>query len=172
MRRFRAGSGGYTVWRGDDFIYVCMSSRGARREDLVAVPGHCAPKGLWTRLNSHSSGRPHRGPVQCHICDRFIVPVLAPLQQREIGAGRLLLGQLTSDFIRENFSHRVRVLRRWRACPRRPAGGAATHPPRRPVPRVDPSVGCLSLGAASRPDANQPYTAPQPQQTQVSSLDS
>jgi hypothetical protein len=59
----------------------------AHREDLVAVPGReGAPKGLWTRLNSHASGRRAGDQFNVYICDRFIVPVLMPDQQRDIDA--------------------------------------------------------------------------------------
>jgi hypothetical protein len=103
----RRAAGVYTVWRGEDFIYVGMSGRGAQREDLVAVPSRQgATKGLWTRLNSHASGRRSGDQFNVYICDRFIVPVLTPGQQRDIGAGSLLLDHLTKDFIRENFSYR------------------------------------------------------------------
>jgi len=32
----RRAAGVYTIWRGDEFIYVGMSGRGAQREDFVA----------------------------------------------------------------------------------------------------------------------------------------
>jgi hypothetical protein len=103
----RRAAGVYTIWRGEDFIYVGMSGRGAQREDLVAVPGrHSAPKGLWTRLNSHASGRRSGDQFNVYVCDRFIVPVLTLGQQRDIGAGHLLLDQMTRDFIRATFSYR------------------------------------------------------------------
>jgi hypothetical protein len=53
----RRAAGVYTVWRGNVLIYAGMSGRGAQREDFVASPGGPAAKGLWTRLNSHASGR-------------------------------------------------------------------------------------------------------------------
>jgi len=54
----RRTAGVYTVWRDEEFLYVGMSGRGAQSEDFTSQPG--APdgnKGLWTRLNSHASGR-------------------------------------------------------------------------------------------------------------------
>jgi hypothetical protein len=103
----RQAAGVYTIWRGEDFIYVGMSGRGAQREDLLAIPGRrSAPKGLWTRLNSHASGRRSGDQFNVYVCDRFIVPVLTPGQQRDIGAGHLMLDQMTRDFIRATFSYR------------------------------------------------------------------
>ena len=64
----------YTVWRDDEFIYVGMSGRGAQREDFVADPGQRSQaRGLWTRLNSHASGRRSGDQFNVYICDRFIV---------------------------------------------------------------------------------------------------
>ena len=95
---------------GDEFIYVGMSGRGAEREDFVADSGQPAqPKGLWTRLNSHASGRRSGDQFNVYICVRFIVPVLPPAQQRQIGQGELLLDQLTKDYIRKHLSYRFAV---------------------------------------------------------------
>jgi hypothetical protein len=96
----------YAVWRAGDFIYVGMSGRGAQREDFVAGPDQQSqPKGLWTQLNSHVSGRRSGDQFNLYICDRFIVPALTAVQQREIGQGRLLLDQLTKGFIRRHLSY-------------------------------------------------------------------
>ena len=87
-----------------------MSGRGAQREDFVAAPGQRSQaKGLWTRLNSHASGRRSGDQFNLYVCDRFIVPFLTAIQRREIGQGRLLLDQLTRDFIREHLSYRFVV---------------------------------------------------------------
>jgi hypothetical protein len=89
-----------------------MSGRGAQREDFVAPSGGPATaKGLWTRLNSHASGRRSGDQFNIYICDRFIVPALTPGQQRDIGEGRLLLDQMTRSFIREHLSYRFVVHR-------------------------------------------------------------
>jgi hypothetical protein len=72
--------GVYTIWRGDQFVYVGMSGRGAQREDFVASSHGTArqAKGLWTRLNSHASGRRSGDQFNVYVCDRLIVPVLTP----------------------------------------------------------------------------------------------
>jgi hypothetical protein len=106
----RRAAGVYTVWRADEFLYVGMSGRGAQREDFVVDPGQRSPaKGLWTRLNSHASGRRSGDQFNLYICDRFIVPVLTAAQRREIGQGLLLLDQLTRGFIRDHLSYRFAV---------------------------------------------------------------
>jgi hypothetical protein len=67
----------YMVWRGDEFIHAGMRGRGAQLEDFVAKPGHQGTekaKGLWTRLDSHASGRRSGEQFNVYICDRFIIP--------------------------------------------------------------------------------------------------
>lgn len=108
----RRAAGVYTVWRRDEFIYVGMSGRGARSEDFVASPDRPEKAlGLWTRLNLHASGRRSGDQFNLYICDRFIVPVLTPGQQHDIGQGRLLLDRLTRDCIREHLGYRFLVCR-------------------------------------------------------------
>jgi hypothetical protein len=108
----RRAAGVYTVWRRDEFIYVGMSGRGAQSEDFVASPDRPGtPMGLWTRLNSHASGRRSGDQFNVYICDRFIIPALTPGQQHDIGQGQLLLDRLTRDYIREHLGYRFLVCR-------------------------------------------------------------
>lgn len=105
-------AGVYTIWRGDDLIYAGMSGRGAQAEDFVARPGPDGSgkgKWLWTRLDSHASGRRAADQFNVYICERFIVPVLTHEQQRDVGHGRLLLDQMTRDFIRAHLSYRFAI---------------------------------------------------------------
>jgi hypothetical protein len=106
----RRAAGVYTVWRDEEFIYAGMSGRGAQREDFVADPDQPSPaKGLWTRLNSHASGRRSGDQFNVYICGRFIVPGLTTAQQRQIGQGQLSLDQLTRSFIREHLGYRFAI---------------------------------------------------------------
>jgi hypothetical protein len=89
-----------------------MSGWGAQSEDFVALldqPGKAL--GLWTRLNSHASGRRSGDQFNVYICDRFIIPVLTMAQQRDIGRGDLLLDQLTKSYICEHLSYRFLLCR-------------------------------------------------------------
>jgi hypothetical protein len=106
----RRAAGVYTVWRAGEFLYVGMSGRGAQREDFVVDSSQRSPaKGLWTRLNSHASGRRSGDQFNLYICDRFIVPALTGVQQRETAHGLLLLDQLTKSFIRDHLGYRFTV---------------------------------------------------------------
>lgn len=89
-----------------------MSGRGAQLDDIVAHPeqlGMHKAKWLWTRLDSHASGRRSGDQFNIYVCDRFIVPVLTPDQQREIGQGTLFLDQMTKKFIRQHLSYRFLI---------------------------------------------------------------
>ena len=93
-------------------MYVGMSGRGARREDFISDPDGVArhAKGLRTRLNSHASGRRSGDQFNVYVCDRFVVPILTRQQQHDVGAGLLLLDQMTRQFIHEELTYRFAVL--------------------------------------------------------------
>jgi hypothetical protein len=87
-----------------------MSGRGAQPQSFathLGQPGKAM--GLWTRLNSHASGRRSGDQFNIYICDRFIIPVLTPGQQHDIGDGRLLLDQLTRAYIHQHLSYRFQI---------------------------------------------------------------
>ena len=85
--------GVYTVWRGDDFIYVGISWKEGS-------------KGLFGRLASHASGRRSGDQFCIYVCDLFIVPTLTPEEQRFIAQKELRLDTLTRDFVREHLTFR------------------------------------------------------------------
>lgn len=108
----RRAAGVYTIWRQVEFIYVGMSGRGAQADDFPSTPDRAEKAmGLWTRLNSHASGRRSGDQFNIYICDRFIVPALTPQQQHEIGSGQLPLDRLTRDYVREHLSYRFLACR-------------------------------------------------------------
>ena len=99
----KAAAGVYTVWEHGRLIYVGMSGRALAAED-VAEPAKA--KGLWTRLDSHASGRRSGDQFCVYVCDRFVVPHLSPQQQAQIGDGVLLLDALTRKHIHDHFEYR------------------------------------------------------------------
>ncbi|MBE1586766.1 hypothetical protein ACFPOI_51370 [Nonomuraea angiospora] len=108
----RLAAGVYTVWREDELLYAGMSGRAMKQEQLVATPGQArAAVGLWTRLKAHASGRRSGDQFSVYVCDRFVVPVLTPHQQAEIGHGHLSLDQLTRDYIHEHLGYRFLICR-------------------------------------------------------------
>jgi hypothetical protein len=108
----RRAAGVYTIWRADQFVYVGMSGRGAQREDFVSSPEDTprAAKGLWTRLNSHASGRRSGDQFNVYVSDRFVVPGLTTDRQQQIGVGQLLLDQMTRQFIHDQLTYRYALL--------------------------------------------------------------
>lgn len=101
----RIAFGVYTVWLPDgQLLYVGMSGRGLR---VDADDGR--RRGLWTRLNSHASGRRSGDQFCVYVCDRLIVPRLTRTQQRKIEVGELSLDALTRAYIRDNLSYRFVV---------------------------------------------------------------
>ena len=77
-------------------------------EPTRADAGDLKRRGLWTRLNSHASGRRSGDQFCVYVCDRLIVPELTRGQQ-QIRLGALSLDVLTRDFIRANFAYRYVV---------------------------------------------------------------
>jgi hypothetical protein len=89
----RAAAGVYTIWRDTQLIYVGMSGN------------------LFDRLRSHASGRRAGDQFCVYVCDRLVVPRLAPSELEELGAGRLSLDATTRDFIKACLSFRFMVTR-------------------------------------------------------------
>lgn len=102
----KVAAGVYTVWEQGRLVYVGMSGRGLAAEDIAAPDEPAKAKGLWTRLDSHASGRRSGDQFCVYVCDRFVVPHLSPQQQVQIGDGVLSLDALTRKYIRDRFEYR------------------------------------------------------------------
>lgn len=105
----RIAAGVYTIWEDTSLIYVGMAGRGLTAQDIAAPDEPRKAKGLWSRLNSHASGRRSGDQFCVYVCDRFVVPRLLPDQQAEVGAGKLSLDALTRQYIHDHFSYRYVV---------------------------------------------------------------
>lgn len=88
----------YTIWDGDQFLYVGMAGRGSGTRPM-----------LHGRLNSHAAGRRGGDQLCIYVCDRLIVPRLSRDQLVQVGDGLLLLEAMTRVYIRERLSFRFRV---------------------------------------------------------------
>lgn len=106
----RRAAGVYTIWHQENLLYAGMSGRGARAEDFT-VGSDGKAVGLWTRLNSHWSGRRSGDQFNIYVCDRFVVPELTRDQQQAIASDQLRLDHMTRDFIRQNLTYRYLVCR-------------------------------------------------------------
>ena len=100
-------AGLYSVWKGEDFIYIGMSGRGLSEADIEARrrAGE-RKKALWSRLDSHASGRRSGDQFCLYVCDRFVLPELEADHLADIGAGRVSLDRLTREWIRAHLAFR------------------------------------------------------------------
>jgi hypothetical protein len=106
----KVAAGVYTVWDQGRLVYVGMSGRALTLDGIDAPDEPAKAKGLWTRLNSHASGRRSGDQFCVYVCDRFVVPRLTVEQQAQIGDGLLSLDALTRKHIHDHFEYRYVTL--------------------------------------------------------------
>jgi hypothetical protein len=101
------GAGVYTIWHRDGrFIYVGMSGRGITSDTVHRN----APRGMYTRLQSHSSGR-RRGDHFCvYVADRLVLPTLSRDDITAIASGCHQLDAFVRRYIHENLCYRFAML--------------------------------------------------------------
>lgn len=105
----RVSAGVYTVWSGDQFVYVGMSGRGMTADDLRRRQQQGKPAGLYTRLASHASGGRSGDQFCVYVADRFVLPLLATEQIAGIAGGILPFDELVRGFIHAHLSYRFVV---------------------------------------------------------------
>ncbi len=94
-------AGVYAIWRDSgEFIYVGMSGKG-----IEAVDPSRSRFGLYTRLNSHASGRLSGDQFCVYVANRLVVPELTAEQLSRFASGELSLDALTRTYIRQHFSY-------------------------------------------------------------------
>jgi hypothetical protein len=97
------GAGVYTIWHKDGrFIYVGMSGRGMTADTLRRN----IPQGIYTRLQSHASGRRSGDQFCVYVADRFVLPALSPDDIEAIASGRHQMDAFVRRYIRENLNYR------------------------------------------------------------------
>jgi hypothetical protein len=101
------GAGVYTIWHHDGrFIYVGMSGRGMTADTVRQGK----PRGIYTRLESHFSGRRSGDQFCVYVADRFVLPTLSQERIAEIASGRHRMDSLVRTYIHENLSYRFVIL--------------------------------------------------------------
>jgi hypothetical protein len=103
--------GVYTVWQGDQLIYVGMSGRAAN----TAAEGSDEDvprglRGLRSRLDSHASGRRSGDQFCVYVFDRLVLPTLSQEQIDDAARGRLSLDGLTRKLNRHSLSYRFALV--------------------------------------------------------------
>jgi hypothetical protein len=97
------GAGVYTVWHNDSrFIYVGMSGRGITADTVRRN----TPQGIYTRLQSHASGRRSGDQFCVYVADRLVLPTLSQEDTGAIAVGRHQMDAFVRRYIHENLSYR------------------------------------------------------------------
>jgi hypothetical protein len=106
-------AGVYTIWRGNEFVYVGMAGRSllaGAHETPEAVASRGKRKGLLDRLNSHAGGRRSGDQFCVYVFDRLVLVTLTPSQIQGAADGTLSCDELVRAFIREHLTYRFVVL--------------------------------------------------------------
>jgi hypothetical protein len=97
------GAGVYSIWHSDGrFIYVGMSGRGITAE----TSRRNTPQGIYTRLQSHASGRRSGDQFCVYVADRLVLPTLSQEDITAIASGRHQLDAFVRRYIHENLGYR------------------------------------------------------------------
>jgi len=100
-------AGVYTIWHNDGrFIYVGMSGRGITTE----TTRRNTPQGIYTRLQSHASGRRSGDQFCVYVADRLVLPTLAQEDITAIALGRHQMDAFVRRYIHENLLYRFVLL--------------------------------------------------------------
>jgi hypothetical protein len=102
-------AGVYAIWDDDLLVYVGMSGRGRTRQDLEDAQGGGRRVGLWTRLNSHASGRRSGDQFCVYVADHLVLPMLTAGQVEGIASGKIRLDDLTRSRVRDHMSFRFLI---------------------------------------------------------------
>jgi hypothetical protein len=101
------GAGVYTIWHRDGrFIYVGMSGRGMTAE----TKRRNTPQGMYTRLQSHASGRRSGDQFCVYVADRLVLQTLSPEDITDIASGRHSMDALVRRYIYDNLGYRFVML--------------------------------------------------------------
>ncbi|MFT7650678.1 MAG: hypothetical protein ACI8Y4_005452, partial [Candidatus Poriferisodalaceae bacterium] len=111
-------AGIYAIWDDVRLLYVRMSGRGRSRQDLADAEGSRRKVGLWTRLNSHASGRRSGDQFCVYVPDRPVLPTLTAGRIESIAAGATRMDDLVRAIVRDQMSCRFAITVNGRAPPR------------------------------------------------------
>jgi hypothetical protein len=94
------GPGIYTIWRGDQFMYVGVAGRQSRTAEDSS-----ASRSLGSRLYSHASGRRSGDQFCIAVCDRLVLPTLDG-RLGEVASREIQLDSLTKAYIHTHLAFR------------------------------------------------------------------
>ncbi len=106
LRKVCAGI--YTIWQDDTLLYVGMAGRALTEAQVAAErQAHSKrPKGLFSRLKSHATGRRSGDQFCLDVCDRLVLPGLTAEEIGKVGDGELRLDDLVRAYIHNHLSYR------------------------------------------------------------------
>lgn len=97
----QVAAGVYAIWRDTgELVYVGMSGKG-----IESIAAGRTRFGLYTRLNSHASGRLSGDQFCVYVANRLVVPDLIEDQLTLFASGELNLDTLTKAYVRQHFSY-------------------------------------------------------------------
>jgi hypothetical protein len=102
----RVSAGVYAIWRGESLVYCGMSGRNLK----AGVSDGIKTKGLWTRLNSHASGRLSGDQFCVYVANRLVIPTLRSEQLSQFSDASISLDVLTREFIHRYLSYQYVIL--------------------------------------------------------------
>lgn len=101
--------GVYTIWEGDQFIYVGYAGQKLTAKYVATVDQATVKKakGLRDRLDHHASGARSGDQFCVYVCDRYVLAALTDEDRAAIQNGDLrLLNALTRKHIRDRYTYR------------------------------------------------------------------
>jgi len=87
-------------------MYVGMSGRGITADTIKRN----TPQGIYTRLQSHASGRRSGDQFCVYVADRLVLPTLSQDDITAIASGRHQMDAFVRRYIHENLSYRFVML--------------------------------------------------------------
>ena len=99
-------AGLYSIWKGDQFVYIGMSGRSASSEELERRRQIGKTFGLFNRLAAHASGRRSGDQFCVYVADIFVLPQLTSAQIKAISQRQITLDSLVKKYIHDHLSFR------------------------------------------------------------------
>jgi hypothetical protein len=101
------GAGVYTIWHKDGrFLYVGMSGGGIPADTIQRN----TPQGIYTRLQSHASGRRSGDQFCVYVADRLVLLTLSSEDIEDVASARHQMDAFVRRYIHENLSYRFVLL--------------------------------------------------------------
>jgi hypothetical protein len=99
-------AGLYSIWKGDQFVYIGMSGRSATPEELERRRLIGKTFGLFNRLAAHASGRRSGDQFCVYVADVFVLPQLTAGQIKDISKRQVTFDSLVKKYIHDHLSFR------------------------------------------------------------------